>query len=358
MRHIVTRSLAILAGAPIVAASQVPPFTMTKVADGIYTTVRRDEMPSPADGNSTLIVNDRDVIVVDANLTASSARAVLSELRKITSKPVRYVIATHWHDDHVSGAQVYLRAFPMAEFVSHPATRDSIEREVIPSMKKNLEIEYPSALEGLRKRLASGKRRDGAPLTAEDSTALHQAIVSYEYWMKESRGVTLAIPTVTVDSHLTIHRGERTIEIRFLGRGNTAGDLVVQLPRERTVITGDLLVAPTPYAYGSYLGDWRRTLRSLRSLPVDVVIPGHGPPQRDWSYLDLVDELLASVLSQTRDAVAKGLDLEAARKAIDVHAIRAKFTGTDRLKIGAFETNFMEPAVERAYLEAQGRVLP
>jgi cyclase len=351
----------ILAGAltaPAPARAQVPPFTLTKVADGVYTTVRREEMQSPADGNSTVIVNEQDVIVVDANLTAASARAVLEELRKITNKPVRYVIATHWHDDHVLGAQVYTNAFPGAEFISHSVTRDSITHEVIPSLKRLVDDEYPKTLEDLKKRYASGKRRDGTAMNAEDSTIVQRSIATYTYFIAESRNVTPVAPTLTVDSRLTLHRGDRVIDIRFLGRGNTGGDLIVHLPRERVIMTGDLVVAPTPYAYGSYLSEWRKTLQALRALGADaqVVIPGHGRIQHDWSYVGLLDELLASVVSQARDAVKRGLDLAATRKAIDVSALREKFTANDARKNRAFDINFLEPAVERAYLEAQGKI--
>ncbi len=85
---------------------------------------------------------------------------------------------------------------------------------------------------------------------------------------------------------LILRRGERTIVIRYLGRGNTRGDLSVWLPREGVLATGDLLVNPVPYSFGSYLGDWVATLRKLRTLPARAIVPGHGAIQRDWSYLD------------------------------------------------------------------------
>jgi glyoxylase-like metal-dependent hydrolase (beta-lactamase superfamily II) len=155
---------------------------------------------------------------------------------------------------------------------------------------------------------------------------------------------------------LILKRGERTIAIRFMGRGNTRGDLSVWLPNERILATGDLLVNPVPYSFGSYLSEWAKTLGHLRALPAVAVVPGHGAIQRDWVYLDLFVEMLESTLSQAKDAVAKGLDLEATRKAVNLASFRERFAKGDDLKGRAFDAFYATPAVERAWLEARGEL--
>src|SRR5215207_1350564 len=94
------------------AYGQAEKFEFVKVAEGVYAAVRSEPLAEPVDGNSVVIVNDDDVVVVDANFTPSSARAVLAGIRRLTAKPVRYVVNTHWHGDHVFGNQVYREAFP------------------------------------------------------------------------------------------------------------------------------------------------------------------------------------------------------------------------------------------------------
>jgi glyoxylase-like metal-dependent hydrolase (beta-lactamase superfamily II) len=171
--------------------------------------------------------------------------------------------------------------------------------------------------------------------------------------LKEVRPV---LPTLLVADSLILRRGERTIAIRYLGRGNTRGDLTVWLPREQVLVTGDLLVNPVPYSFGSHLGEWVATLGKLRALPARVIVPGHGTIQRDWSYFDQFVELLNATRRQAADAVRQGLDLEATRKAVDLAALRERFVQGDVRRGRAFDAFFTAPAVERAWLEARGEL--
>jgi enamine deaminase RidA (YjgF/YER057c/UK114 family) len=168
--------------------------------------------------------------------------------------------------------------------------------------------------------------------------------------------VRLLPPTLLVADQLTLQRGRRTIDVRFLGRANTRGDLVVHLPAERIAIVGDILVAPVPFSFGSYLGDWVGTLTRISDLPVDLIIPGHGPLQRDRQYLNRVRALLESTLSQVKQAVAEGKDLDATRRAVSLDSMRQQFTGGSGLLTRAFNEFFVAPAVERAWREVRGEL--
>src|SRR5687768_11083925 len=92
----------------IVAAGTLPAqsarnFDVVKLADGVYVFVQREPLMSPIDGNTTVIINDADVVVVDSKATPATAREVIAEIRKLTDKPVRFLINTHWHGDHHYG---------------------------------------------------------------------------------------------------------------------------------------------------------------------------------------------------------------------------------------------------------------
>jgi glyoxylase-like metal-dependent hydrolase (beta-lactamase superfamily II) len=77
------------------------------------------------DSNSSIIVLDDSVVVVDTQTTLTATRAILDQIRKITDKPVRWVINTHWQGDHVQGNQVYREAFPNVQFVAQASTREA-----------------------------------------------------------------------------------------------------------------------------------------------------------------------------------------------------------------------------------------
>jgi glyoxylase-like metal-dependent hydrolase (beta-lactamase superfamily II) len=308
------------------------------------------------DGTATVIINDDDVVVVDAQWSPATARRVLAEIRRLTTKPVRYVINTHWHGDHWFGNQVYKEAFPNVEFIAHPNTRIDMEEQELAGFAKFRDEDIHQIITDAEKRLASGIRRDGQKYTAADSAMTQRSIAAIKWTipiMKETRQV---LPTLLVADSLILRRGTRTIAIRYLGRGNTRGDLTVWLPQEKVLVMGDLLVNPAPYSFGSYLGEWIQTLGALRQLPATTVVPGHGDVQRDWAYFDLFVELLNSTLTQARAAVAKGLDLEATRKAVDLTSLRERFTHGDVAIGRSFDAFFIAPAVERAWLEARGEL--
>jgi glyoxylase-like metal-dependent hydrolase (beta-lactamase superfamily II) len=102
--------------------------------------------------------------------------------------------------------------------------------------------------------------------------------------LPELRAVADMPPTLTFVDRLVLQRGDRTIEVRWLGRGNTCGDTVVVLPKERIAASGDLVVHPVPFGILSYYDEWRDTLSKLDVLPVDALFPGHGPLMRDRAF--------------------------------------------------------------------------
>ena len=350
--------LALLASSAAIAQSPAtsPGFTVEKLADGVYATIRREPPSLFFEPNNLFIIGERDVIIVDAQFSLASTRATLAALRRLTNKPVRYVINTHPHDDHITGNQVYRDAFPGVEFVAHTNTAIDLETGEIADLEKSKGEAIDGAIRGLEQALASGKRRSGHPLTPADRDRLTRQIDAFRWALPAFAEIRPVRPTVTIADSLVLHRGARTIVVRYLGRGNTRGDLSVWLPNERVLVTGDLLVHPAPYAFGSFLGDWVATLGALRALPAAVIVPGHGAIQRDWRYLDLLVELLESTRAQARTAVAKGLDLEATRRAVDLAAFRERFAQGDEAVGRAFDAFFIAPAVERAWREARGEL--
>ena len=106
-------------------------YEVVRLADGVHGFVWKNPFADPIQGNALFIINDRDVVVVDTGLLPSTARVMAAELRKLTAKPVRYVINTHWHDDHHTGNGVYRELWPEVEFIGHRDTRAESDREVL-----------------------------------------------------------------------------------------------------------------------------------------------------------------------------------------------------------------------------------
>jgi glyoxylase-like metal-dependent hydrolase (beta-lactamase superfamily II) len=329
------------------------PFEVQQVVPGVHVVVRREPPGLWFDSNSVFVVGARDVVVVDTNVSPESARASLAELRRITDKPVRYVVNTHWHDDHLAGNQVYRDAFPGVQFVGHVRTRDQLSTTGAENRKQAL-VNGPGFARALRQRVEDGKSLAGAPITDEERAAYLSDARLVERYAAELPGLEIVFPTVAVSDRMVIDDGSRTIEVLHLGRGHTGADLVVHLPKERVAIVGDLVSWPVPLVgTTSHPADFASTLRRVLGLGASVIVPGHGPVQRDDAYLRLVARLLAAIRDQTAAAVARGETLEQARKSVDLSEFRKAIAGDSALKQFAFDNYVAGPGVAVAHREAQ-----
>ena len=267
---------------PAVPALSAPiaAYEVARLADGVHGFIWKNAFSDSIQGNALFIINDRDVVVVDTGLLPSTARVMAAELRKLTAKPVRYVINTHWHNDHHTGNAVYRELWPEVEFIGHRDTRADLIEKSYGARPKDL-VDLQASIERYERWAATGKDDEGKPLEerrrarAREIAALDRAV------LPELKAAGEMPPGLTFVDQLVLQRGDPTIEVRWLGRGNTRGDTVVVLPKERIVATGDLLVHPVPFGILSYYEEWPVTLGKLDALPVDVLFPGHGPLLRD-----------------------------------------------------------------------------
>jgi glyoxylase-like metal-dependent hydrolase (beta-lactamase superfamily II) len=335
------------------APAQTPQsgFGLIRVADGVYAAVRTDSSANVVHGNTTVIVNRADVVVVDAAGTPAAARRVIAAVRRLTPKPVRYLVNTHWHDDHTMGNQAWKKAFPGLEIIGHPHTRADMTGKAVANREQYVKS-LPGILDYIDKQLAAGNGLDGTPLGPGERRSLEADLRLAREYLAQAPTFRVTPPTLTVERRLVLIRGERTIDIRHFGWGNTPGDLVVHLPRERIVIAGDLVVAPTPFVFDSHIRSWEASLDSLRALGATALVPGHGPVMHDFAYVDLVATALRSVREQTEAAKNRGLDADSARKVVDLAAIGRQFTGDDKVRRLGWANYFVGPAIQRAFEQA------
>jgi glyoxylase-like metal-dependent hydrolase (beta-lactamase superfamily II) len=332
-------------------------FDVVKLAEGVYAAVRKDPPGFAVESNSLFIIGDDGVIVVDAQSNAAATRETLAALRSLTDKPVRVVVNTHWHDDHVVGNQVYAEAFPGVQFVAHAATRAYLPAQGAVNRRKWHEGGLSQFVEMLRGLVKDNKSLGGGALDDEERVSYLSDIRLGEGYMTVPATYEPRLPTVTLEDKLTLYQGSRAVEILFLGRGHTSGDLVVRLPRENIVAAGDLVVWPVPFVGSdqSHVSDWGATLEKLIALKPSAILPGHGPLMRDDAYARQVARLMDSVNQQTRAAVSRGETLEAARKSVKLDEFRKLFAGESHLKNTLFSMYVAGPAVASAYMDATAK---
>lgn len=323
-----------------------------KLAEGVYAVLRTDPPGVMFEANSAFLVGADDVVVIDGGSNPTSAREVLAAIRKVTDKPVRMLIKTHWHDDHMMGSAVYREAFPGVEIVAHATAAEDMATQGAINRKQMVE-QGPGFAAYLRGLVEKNQDIEGRPLTGEERESHVSSVALAERYFAEPGKLQPLAPTLTFDDHLTIVRGDRTIDLLWLGRAHTRGDIVVHLPKEGIVFTGDLVAGPIPLIGStSFPVDYGSTIEKLLALKASVYVPGHGPVLKDDSYVQLMARLLASMRQQTEAAVARGETLEQARKSVDLSEFRKTLAGDSKLRDLLFKMYVAGPGVMRAYQQA------
>lgn len=308
-------------------------------------------------GNVTVITQSDGLVLVDSGGSPGSGRRIVELIRaKRPNRAVKAVILTHWHGDHPLGLGAILEAWPKARTIATAATKAHLSDPVTmntpgaPDARANKDMVARYA----------GFADYCARMSSDASDAASRAGWAagarlFRQYARDMDGALTIAPQEGFTDRLVIpDAGFGDVEALFLGRANTDGDAVVWLPNQRLMATGDLLVAPIPFGYGSYPSEWLDALRKIRAMGPEVFIPGHGAPMTGEDYLIHVGAAVESVRNQVRRSVGEGLDQKAARAALKMEVYAAWFAGDDPWLRKWFDTYFVDPLAVSAFKEAKG----
>jgi cyclase len=323
-----------------------------QVADGIDLFA---EQPghSIVSGNIIAISGKDATLVFDTGHHPSVSTRIAAELRRFEHAPVRYLVNSHWHDDHWTGNAQFVKAFPGARVIAQQYTADMIasRHEAFrgPACRADLEKNVAPYREMLR----AGKRPDGSALSDVSRQRLQQAVREVVAQEAECDRMIFHGVDIAFDSGLDVDLGGRVVQLRFLGPANTAGDVIAYIPDANVVLTGDVVVHPFPFATGAHISQWARVLDQIAHMHATTIIPGHGEIEHDTSYVALLKDLMISIDAQVRAVYRPGATLEQIAPAIHLEPFREKIAGDDKL----IQINFdymMQLAVDRSYQEISG----
>ncbi len=341
--HLVAFALLSLAAAGAAGADDVYTVELESLAPGVYLVRRPDPLREPVEPNALFVVNEDDVVVFEGGGAPIVAERTIALIRSVTDKPVSHLVISHWHGDHNLGNQAYRKAFPELKIVGHPETVTAMTGPPMAYVER-----YGPMLTGLIDEWSALAEK------GELSERRAALLPSLGLMRDELARTVITPPDTPVSDRLVLERGARDIHIIHPGRGNTPGDLVLWLPEERILASGDLVVHPIPYGFGSFPSDWIETLDVLAAFDFRLLVPGHGEVQTDDDYIRRLQDLLREVRRQVGDSAVKGLDLEATREALDLSGFTDDFAGEDPDRRLKFENWWRLPISRSAWLEARG----
>ncbi|AXI43742.1 MBL fold metallo-hydrolase [Sulfitobacter sp. SK011] len=209
------------------------------------------------DPNSGVIIGDDSVMIVEAQATPRLANKVIDKVRSITDKPISHVVLTHYHAVRVLGASAY--------GADQIIMGDTARAMVVERGQEDWDSEFqrfPRLFEG------------------------HESIPGLTY------------PTTTFSDSMTIYLGNRRVDLMHLGRAHTAGDIVIHVPDENVMFTGDIVEDHSAcYCGDGHFIDWGNTLDNIASFDVDAIAPGRGGAL-------IGKDAVARAIDSTRDFVS------------------------------------------------------
>ena len=217
--------------------------------------------------NSAFVVGSDGVLVVDTRQHPAHARDLIDRIRKITDKPIRFVVNTHAHGDHVLGNPEFKKIG--ATIIAHRDTRAGIDTNRVSEVERRQDFFKTQGLD-----------------PAE---------------------VAIVLPDLTFDSRVSISLGNRQVEIMYLGAGQNPGDTLVHIPHARALFVGGPFARQnwSNMSFTPSVDGWIALLQKIAAFDVDMFLPGHGDVGRKADVLDEAS-LLAQVQIKVKQAIADG----------------------------------------------------
>jgi cyclase len=228
--------------------------------------------------NAGFIVGKDYVVVVDSLATVGLTQKFKDEIRKITDKPIRYLVNTHHHGDHTYGNHV----FAGATIISHDFCRHELVKT------------------GMM-----------------DPGLLNTIFPEFDF-----RGIAVTPAHVTFDKQLTLHVDGREVRLLHFGPGHTVDDIIVHLPEEGIIFAGDFIfLYSTPLGMEGSFAGWLNNLDAMAKLGAQTYVPGHGPVC-GMEGLNLCRDYLVFVRSEAKKRFDKGMTVDEAAKDLDLGQFR------------------------------------
>lgn len=339
-----------------ITESEIQPFVAQEITPRVHLLAIPDEWYAQAIGNVVLIEQSDGFVVVDSGINAANGRAVVHYAKSLANKPIKAVMITHWHGDHPQGISAIRDAYPNVRIISTRGTEAGMLGPASYNIGYRPDAKFDKANADNNKRYEAdySKMLDDPKVPPDRKERIRKALAQFDVMSRDFTGSYIVLPTETFEHELVIKDRQAPVHVMFLGRANTAGDAIAWLPKQKIVASGDIVVSPYPFGFGSYPADWIETLGKLKALGFTTLIPGHGHPMADAGYLDKLIAAIRDLQEQVGPLAKAGVPLDDIKKKVDFSRSISLFGSTPRDKANLQEL-FFDPMIKSAYKEALGQ---
>ena len=301
-------------------------------------------------GNVTVVEQTDGLVLIDAGGSPGAGRRVVELVRGISPKPVKAIVITHWHGDHHFGLSEVLKEWPKAMVIATASAESNMNNRGLPA---HPDTAFDAAQKVNFDRLIRGFTDQSQAAQNEiERTRFAAEAHEEQLYSEDFRGISIRYANVTFTDRMSLLDNAAPVEIMFLGKTHTDGDAVVWLPKQRVIATGDVVVSPMPYWRSAYPVEWISVLEKIKAFGYTVLIPGHGLPETDTTYVDTLIATLHDVNTQVAAFAGKGLSLEETQASVDFSPLVKALAGTDRTLAEQVKSNWSN-VVACSYAEAK-----
>lgn len=318
-------------------------FVVKKITNYIY--IAHPQKINRVNNTSTIILGPDYLTVVESQTDEFMATELLKAIRsKISRLPIKYLINTHFHLDHVLGTKTFVNENPGIIIITHELTAKIMEQKA-----KTDKDQFVAAL--MQKSISTRKLTEQEK-NKKKKSELFAAANEIEKYSKDLSASTIVFPTLTFSDSLNIWNNRLHIELKFLGGGHTPGDIVVLIPEEKFLITGDLVHDYEPLFWDANIDNWLLMLEKIKTLDFDNFVGGHGDVHKGKEVIDFWEEYLEEVRTKTIKAIAEGMSLIDFQKSLSLESFASLQRNDYGKRIQHFRSTFMGDVMTGPLLEA------
>jgi glyoxylase-like metal-dependent hydrolase (beta-lactamase superfamily II) len=289
-------------------------FEIENVADGVYCAKAR--VQAEINCNAAIFVNSADVLVVDAHSKPSAAAALITQIkREITAKPVRHVVNTHFHWDHIQGDHAYRVAEKKVDFIASKSTQQLISDFA--------EARFKDAFAAVPKQIDTLQARADKSNSPAEKAYLADQIRQLRGYQAEMQNYAPELPTISFEKSYVLKDKAHELHIEFRGHAHTAGDVVVFCPQKRAIATGDMIIGFLPNIADGYPMAWPKTMDSVAQLDFASILPGHGPVQPSRISMTSERNYIEELTQKVADGKKAGKSVADLQKTITVNSLKS-----------------------------------
>ncbi len=306
-------------------------FIITKITNHVY--IAHPGRVKRINSTSTIIVSTDFLTVIESQTDMKMAAELIREIReKISKLPIRYLVFSHSHGDHILGAGAFLQENPSITIIAQQKAAEHISLFATKEQQSWAKIVKQKSVDAKQLALNSIGEKKSYFLNVVDGLDIYYADIMSSIVVQ---------PNLTFSDSLTLYDKGFQIQLKYLGAGHTPGDIIAFIPNDKVLVTGDLVHDFEPLFQDADPDSWIQILERIKQIDFDYFVGGHGDMHKGKDILYAWQNYMIELKDKTKGAIKEGLTLKQFQNNITLESLTSLQNGYGE-RVQKFRTSYME----------------